>query len=328
MKRYIKSINIRLITLILMFSVFSTACSVTESHVIPDVFEMEKIDLSNKKYAMIFSADIWTKNQMENGRNILLLIDDEGNWDAYHIYNLDRANISWTSDGLYFSDHTYEYFIDNEGEIFKTNKMIDLEQATAQYGSSVNTDGAVWSWFDIGFDERGGYQTRITYQYKDKSIERVVEGQYNYLFTVDNQLYGISGNFKLENAINKEGRIGLVKFTGDDLTPTVLSSHPLPDESVGPVDISQQVIVKDHIIYVIGEAEAINDQFQTNLMMWNLDDGNLEVERIAVSTDHYGGELGYYSFYTHQNALQESELYWFNERAELKEPISKLFKQN
>lgn len=279
------------------------------------------MDLSGKDYAMIFSADMWNEEQMKTDRNVLLLIDSQGNWDAYHTYNLDRANINWTKDGLYFSDHVYEYFVDNAGSISKTNKTSDLKEGTGQYGSSVDDNEAVWSWFDIGFDEMGGYQTRITYQDKEKSMEKIVEGQYNYMFTIGHQLYGASGPFELTNGINKLDRMGLVKFTDKELIPEVLSSNLLPDVTMGPVDISQQVVLKDNIVYIVGEAEYIDDKLQTNLMMWNKENGALEVRSIGASTN-----LSFRSFYTHQNALKNDELYWFNDRAELKRTNLKTFK--
>ncbi|MEI2404152.1 hypothetical protein [Niallia taxi] len=182
MKTFIKFTFI--VGIVLSISLSSTACSFLENRNIPDIFELEKMDLSGKDYAMIFSADMWNEEQMKTDRNVLLLIDSQGNWDAYHTYNLDRANINWTKDGLYFSDHVYEYFVDNAGSISKTNKTSDLKEGTGQYGSSVDDNEAVWSWFDIRFDEMGGYQTRIKYQDKEKSTEKIVEGQYNYMFTI------------------------------------------------------------------------------------------------------------------------------------------------
>ena len=319
MKTFIKFTFI--VGIVLSISLSSTACSFLENRNIPDIFELEKMDLSGKDYAMIFSADMWNEEQMKTDRNVLLLIDSQGNWDAYHTYNLDRANINWTKDGLYFSDHVYEYFVDNAGSISKTNKTSDLKEGTGQYGSSVDDNEAVWSWFDIGFDEMGGYQTRITYQDKEKSTEKIVEGQYNYMFTIGHQLYGASGPFELTNGINKLDRMGLVKFTDKELIPEVLSSNLLPDVTMGPVDISQQVVLKDNIVYIVGEAEYIDDKLQTNLMMWNKENGALEVRSIGASTN-----LSFRSFYTHQNALKNDELYWFNDRAELKRTNLKTFK--
>lgn len=319
MKTFIKFTFI--VGIVLSISLSSTACSFLENRNIPDIFELEKMDLSGKDYAMIFSADMWNEEQMKTDRNVLLLIDSQGNWDAYHTYNLDRANINWTKDGLYFSDHVYEYFVDNAGSISKTNKTSDLKEGTGQYGSSVDDNEAVWSWFDIGFDEMGGYQTRITYQDKEKSTEKIVEGQYNYMFTIGHQLYGASGPFELTNGINKLDRMGLVKFTDKELIPEVLSSNLLPDVTMGPVDISQQVVLKDNIVYIVGEAEYIDDKLQTNLMMWNKENGALEVRSIGASTN-----LSFRSFYTHQNALKNDELYWFNDRAELKKTNLKTFK--
>lgn len=319
MKTFIKFTFI--VGIVLSISLSSTACSFLENRNIPDIFELEKMDLSGKDYAMIFSADMWNEEQMKTDRNVLLLIDSQGNWDAYHTYNLDRANINWTKDGLYFSDHVYEYFVDNAGSISKTNKTSDLKEGTGQYGSSVDDNGAVWSWFDIGFDEMGGYQTRITYQDKEKSTEKIVEGQYNYMFTIGHQLYGASGPFELTNGINKLDRMGLVKFTDKELIPEVLSSNLLPDVTMGPVDISQQIVLKDNTVYIVGEAEYIDDKLQTNLMMWNKENGALEVRSIGASTD-----LSFRSFYTHQNALKNDELYWFNDRAELKRTNLKTFK--
>lgn len=319
MKTFIKFTFI--VGIVLSISLSSTACSFLENRNIPDIFELEKMDLSGKDYAMIFSADMWNEEQMKTDRNVLLLIDSQGNWDAYHTYNLDRANINWTKDGLYFSDHVYEYFVDNAGSISKTNKTSDLKEGTGQYGSSVDDNEAVWSWFDIGFDEMGGYQTRITYQDKEKSTEKIVEGQYNYMFTIGHQLYGASGPFELTNGINKLDRMGLVKFTDKELIPEVLSSNLLPDVTMGPVDISQQVVLKDNIVYIVGEAEYIDDKLQTNLMMWNKENGALEVRSIGASTN-----LSFRSFYTHQNALKNDELYWFNDRAELKRANLKTFK--
>lgn len=319
MKTFIKFTFI--VGIVLSISLSSTACSFLENRNIPDIFELEKMDLSGKDYAMIFSADMWNEEQMKTDRNVLLLIDSQGNWDAYHTYNLDRANINWTKDGLYFSDHVYEYFVDNAGSISKTNKTSYLKEGTGQYGSSVDDNGAVWSWFDIGFDEMGGYQTRITYQDKEKSTEKIVEGQYNYMFTIGHQLYGASGPFELTNGINKLDRMGLVKFTDKELIPEVLSSNLLPDVTMGPVDISQQIVLKDNTVYIVGEAEYIDDKLQTNLMMWNKENGALEVRSIGASTD-----LSFRSFYTHQNALKNDELYWFNDRAELKRTNLKTFK--
>ncbi|WOD62926.1 hypothetical protein NQZ71_00420 [Niallia taxi] len=319
MKTFIKFTFI--VGIVLSISLSSTACSFLENRNIPDIFELEKMDLSGKDYAMIFSADMWNEEQMKTDRNVLLLIDSQGNWDAYHTYNLDRANINWTKDGLYFSDHVYEYFVDNAGSISKTNKTSDLKEGTGQYGSSVDDNEAVWSWFDIGFDEMGGYQTRIKYQDKEKSTEKIVEGQYNYMFTIGHQLYGASGPFELTNGINKLDRMGLVKFTDKELIPEVLSSNLLPDVTMGPVDISQQVVLKDNIVYIVGEAEYIDDKLQTNLMMWNKENGALEVRSIGASTN-----LSFRSFYTHQNALKNDELYWFNDRAELKRTNLKTFK--
>lgn len=279
-----------------------------------NLFELEQIDLSNKKYAMIYSANIWSDYQMRNGRNILLLVDEKGNWDAYNTYNLDRANVNWTEDGLYFSDYTYEYFIDKNGYISKTKKTIDLDLATAQDGSSVDEQGRIWSWFDIGFDDYGGYQTRITRQYKGETKEFIVDGAYNYLFTVGSQLYGVSANMELENGINYAAKNGLVKFIGEELSPAVLSSHAIPNDDFSPINVSQQVAVKDDLVYVIGEAEIVNDITQTNMMIWNKNSGDLEIERISASSM----EDLYVAFYTHQNALQDTDLYWFNERGELK----------
>lgn len=115
--------------------------------------------------------------------------------------------------------------------------------------------------------------------------------------------------------------MGLVKFTDKELIPEVLSSNLLPDVTMGPVDISQQVVLKDHIVYIVGEAEYIDDKLQTNLMMWNKENGALEVRSIGASTN-----LSFRSFYTHQNALKNDELYWFNDRAELKKTNLKTFK--
>jgi hypothetical protein len=314
MKKHVKLLLFLFIPLLFLLS----ACSLMMRNNLENLFELEQIDLSNKKYAMIFSANIWSDHQMRNGRNILLLIDDEGNWDAYNTYNLDRANINWTEDGLYFSDHTYEYFIDKEGYISKTNKTLDLDLATAQDGSSVDEQGRIWSWFDVGFDDHGGYQTRITRQYKGETKEFIVEGAYNYLFTVGSQLYGVSANIELENEMNQFAKNGLVAFSGTELTPVVLSSHDIPNEDLSPVNVSQQVAVNEDFVYVIGEAEIIDERIQTNLMLWNTTNGDLQIERIAVPTDHYSEEFLYYSYYTHQNALRNNHLYWFNERGELK----------
>lgn len=310
MKKHVKLLLFLFIPLLFLLS----ACSLMMRNNLENLFQLEQIDLNNKKYAMIFSANIWSDHQMRNGRNILLLIDDEGNWDAYNTYNLDRANINWTEDGLYFSDHTYEYFIDKEGYISKTNKTLDLDLATAQDGSSVDEQGRIWSWFDIGFDDDGGYQTRITRQYKGETKEFIVEGAYNYLFTIGSRLYGASANIELENEMNQFAKNGLVAFTGEELTPIVLSSHPIPNDDFSPINVAQQVAVKDDLVYVIGEAEIVNDVTQTNMMIWNKNNGELEIKRISASSM----EDLYVSFYTHQNALRDNHLYWFNERGELK----------
>lgn len=294
----------------------ATGCSVAEKKANGNLFELDKIDLTGKSYAMIFSANMWRESDLKNGRNVLLLFDDNGIWDAYTTYNLDRANVNWTGDGLYLSDYKYEYFINNEGEIVKAEKTTELREGTAQDGSSVDDEGGVWSWFDIGFVGTG-YDTRIIYQNKSKRIETIVEGVYSYLFTVGTQLYGVTSSFDLPNGINKGGHLGLVRFVGDNLTPTVLSSYPLPDPDVEGVNISQQVVLVEDTIHVIGEAESIDDVFQTNLIKWNINDGTFELDRIAVPTDHYGDELSTYSYYTDQKALDGNELYWFNERAEL-----------
>lgn len=310
---------------LILLIVITTGCSEDKSkpekkEIVRDVsvnlFEVDKIDLSGKSYAMIFSADLWSEDDQKNGRNVLLLFDDEGKWDAYKTYNLDRANVNWTEDGLYLSDYKYEYYINNEGEVEKAEKTTDMLEGTAQYGSTVDDDSGVWSWFDIGFSEEG-YDTRITYQLKGERKEAIVEGVYSYFFTVGTQLYGVSSSFDLPNGINKGGHMGLVEFTGEDLTPKVLSSHPLPNPDMEPVVISQQVAVKGDTVHVIGEAEVVNDEVQTNLMKWNTQKGTFELDRIAVSTDHYGNELSSYTYYTDQQALVGSDLYWFNERAEL-----------
>lgn len=310
-KLYIKLLCISLILVAL------TGCSKNNLN----LFDMESIDLTGKKYAMIFSADIWTQLQKHTGRNVLLLIDDEGNWDAYYTYNLDRANVNWTEDGLYFSDYRYDYFIDQSGFI---SKVENIKDGTAQYGSSIDEAGGVWSWYDIGFYD-DGYETQVNYQYKNTSKKTIIEGVYSYFFTVNTQLYGVSSSYGLENGINNAGQLGLVRFDGDELTPNVMSAHPLPSYDLEPVDISQQVAIKDNIVYVIGKGEVIEGKTQTNLMMWNLDDGHFEIEWIAPLTDHSSGELGYYSFYTHQDALQDDSLYWFNERGELNETNLKTF---
>ncbi|WP_138919012.1 hypothetical protein [Ornithinibacillus scapharcae] len=320
-----KRTHFNAILFLILLIVIATGCSEDKSK--PDkkrivseasinLFEVDKIDLSGKSYAMIFSADLWNEDDQENGRNVLLLFDDEGKWDAYKTYNLDRANVNWTEDGLYLSDYKYEYYINNEGEVEKAEKTTDLLEGTAQYGSSVDDDGGVWSWFDIGFSE-DGYDTRITYQHKGERKETIVEGVYSYLFTAGTQLYGVSSSFDLPNGINKGGHMGLVEFVGDDLKPKVLSSHQLPNPDMEPVVISQQVAQKDDTVHVIGEAEVVNDEVQTNLMKWNIQEGTFELDRIAVSTDHYGNELSSYTYYTDQQALVGNELYWFNERAEL-----------
>lgn len=306
------------ITVLLLFfiAVSTIGCSKTKNETNGNLFELDKIDLTDKSYAMIFSANMWTEADLEDGRNVLLLFDDEGNWDAYTTYNLDRANINWTEDGLYFSDYKYEYYINNEGEIEKAKKTTELREGTAQDGSSIDDEGGIWSWFDIGFSE-DGYDTRITYQYKGERKETIVEGVYSYLFTVGTQLYGVTSSFNLPNGINTGGHLGLVKFIGEDLTPTVLSSYPLPDPDLEGVNISQQLALNEGTVYVIGEAEAISEVIQTNLMKWNIHDGTFEIGRIAVPTDHYGGNLSTFSYYTDQEALDGKELYWFNERAEL-----------
>lgn len=307
---------IKKITVMFILIIILSGCSEKEKTTLGNIFELDKIDLMGKSYAMIFSADMWKEIDMLFGRNVLLLFDDEGNWDAYTTYNLDRANINWTEDGIYFSDYKYEYFIDNEGNVKKKKKTTDLKEGTAQYGSSVDDEGGVWSWFDIGFSENG-YDTRITYQYKNERKEYIVEGVYSYFFTVGTNLYGVTSSFDLPNGINEGGHFGLVKFVGKDLTPTVLSSHPLPDPDVEPVVISQQVVLNENEVYVIGEAELIDDRFQTNLMKWDIHDGSFDLGRIAVPTDHYGDELSTFAYYTDQAALVGKELYWFNERAQL-----------
>lgn len=304
------------VLLLLLIVVSTIGCSKSERKASGNLFEIDKINLSDKSYAMVFSANMWHKSDLKNGRNVLLLFDDKGNWEAYTTYNLDRANVNWTEDGLYLSDYKYEYFINNKGEIEKAEKTTELREGTAQDGSYVDDEGGVWSWFDIGFSE-DGYDTRVTYQYKDDRKETIVEGVYNYFFTVGTQLYGVTSSFNLSNGINKGGHLGLVKFVGDDLTPKVLSSYPLPDPDVDGVTISQQVVLVEDTVHVIGEAESIGDEFQTNLMKWNIHDGTFELDRIAVPTDHYGDELNSYSYYTDQKALDGNELYWFNERAEL-----------
>lgn len=306
-----------MVTFLFFLILFTAAsCSKAERVANGNVFELDTIDLTGKSYAMIFSANMWNEVDMKYGRNVLLLIDDEGNWDAYTTYNLDRANVNWTEDGLYFSDYKYEYFISNEGKIQKSKKTTDLKEGTAQDGSSIDDEGGVWSWFDIGFS-KNGYDTRITYQYKGKQKEFMVEGVYSYFFTVGTELYGVTSSFDLPNGINKGGHLGLVKFVGDDLTPIVLSSYPLPSPEVEPIDISQQVVQYEDEVYVIGEAEVIGDEFQTNLMKWNVHDGSFELGRIAVPIDHYGNELSTFAYYTDQEALIDRELYWFNERVEL-----------
>lgn len=304
-----------LIRIMLIFSLFLVGCDIRGVNP-PNIFELDKIDLFNKKYALIFSEYVQSQEQMSKGRNVLLLIDDAGNYDAYQTYGLTRANVNWTVDGLYFSDIYYEYFIDNEGHISKTEKITDSNEGTAQDGSSVDDDGRVWSWFDIGFTEEG-YETRITRQDKETSIEKVIEGVYTHLFTVENQLFGVSSSFGLSNGINKEDHLGLVKFEGEDLIPQPFSWHLLPNPELGIGPSAKEVVLRDNIIYVIGEAEELDFRIQTNLMMWNIDNGDFETKRIAIPTDHFSGELNYYSYYTHQNALQGDELFWFNERAEL-----------
>ncbi|WP_301107545.1 hypothetical protein [Sporosarcina sp.] len=277
---------------------------------------MDKIDLTDKSYAMIFSANIWHKADQEAGRNVLLLVDDKGKWDAYTTYLLDRANVNWTKDGLYLSDYKYEYFINNEGTIQKAERTTELLDATAQDGSSVDEENGVWSWFDVGFSD-DGYDTRLTYQNKDKRTEKIVEGVYSHLFTAGTELYGVTSSFDLPNGINKGGQFGLVKFVGEELTPTVLSSYPLPTPEMDVALVSQQVAQKGDTIHVIGEAESEGETIQTNLMKWNLNDGEFELDRIAVPTDHFSGEISVYSYYTDQDALIGNDLYWFNERAEL-----------
>lgn len=301
---------------LLFITISMTGCSKDERKAEGNLFELDQIDLTDKSYAMIFSADLWRETDLKNGRNVLLLFDDKGNWDAYTTYNLGRANVNWTEDGLYFSDYEYEYFINNDGKIEKDKKTTELREGTAQDGSSVDNEGGIWSWFDIGFREEG-YDTRVTYQYKGDRKEFIVEGVYSYLFTEGKQLYGVTSSFDLPNEINKGGHLGLVKFVGNDLTPTVLSSYPLPDPDVEPVVVSSQVVLNEDTIHVIGEAEIVDEKFQTNLMKWSIQNGALELDRIAIPTDYYGDESSRHSYYTDQKALDGNELYWFNERAEL-----------
>lgn len=247
-------------------------------------------ELAGDELDFLSRSNLWHESDLENGRNVLLLFDGKGIWDAYTTYDLDRANVNWTEDGLYLSDYKYEYFISNEGEIKRAEKTTELREGTAQDGSSIDEEGGVWSWFDIGFRENS-YETLVTYRYKGERMETIVEGVYSYLFTVGTQLYGGTSSFDLPHGINKGGHLGLVKFVGDDLTPMVLASYPLPDKDVDPVFISQQVVLVEDTIHVIGEAERIGHVFQTNLMKWNIHDGAFELDRIAIPTDHYGDEL-------------------------------------
>lgn len=314
-------IRVRMKSMICIMAVFviavlASGCSAPDAKTKGDLFEMDKIDLADKSYAMIFSANIWNKADLESGRNILLLLDDKGKWDAYSTYLLDRANVNWTTDGLYLSDYQYEYFIDNDGNVQKTERTTELLEATAQDGSSVDEENAVWSWFDEGFSENG-YDTRITYQFKDERTEQIVEGTYSHLFTAGTELYGVTSSFDLPNGINKGGHFGLVKFSGEDLTPTVLSSYPLPTPDMDIALVAQQIVHAGETALVIGEAESEDETVYTNLMKWHLDDGKVEVERIAEPTDHFNGEISVYSYYTGQDALVGKDLYWFNERAEL-----------
>lgn len=303
------------LSLILLVGIVLLSCSQQEASY-ENLFDMEKIDLTDKLYAMVFSADLMIESDLKTGRNVLLLFDDDGNWDAYQTYNLDRANINWTKDGLYLSDYKFDYYIDHNGNINKSSKQTDLREGTAQYGSTVDDEGKVWSWFDIGFNE-DSYETRLIYQDKKETREQIIEGAYNYFFTVGKDLYGVSSSLDLSNIVNKKEHLGLVKFTKDTLSPKVIAHEPLPDPDVEPIDISQQTVSIGDTVYIIGEAERIEGVFQTNLMKWNLKDGSFELGIIHTPTDYFEGELNAHYYYTDQDAIDGNQLYWFNERAEL-----------
>lgn len=145
----------------------------------------DELSLGNSVFAISLSPQT---TSFANGATsgYIILVDEDGRWRSFETTGMDNSRIAWTEHGLYFTDTTNDYILNDE------LTTIHSPKANLQQGLFPNPNALGYvAIYNDGATETG-YSEQVVATADGKAVKHDVEGAYWVLSQCDDAIFGVA----------------------------------------------------------------------------------------------------------------------------------------